>query len=356
MTTYRSDTRTLNALLTTTLDNYSSEMADTIFSSNFTYYSLKKKGCFRSQDGGAFMHNPVLFQVNSTAAWYDGYETIDTTPQDGMTDGMMPWASLAAAISISREEERKNSGRARLIGLLEKKIFQCEQSLIENLGTALFGVGRYNSTTAVLATKQMAGLRSAVPEDPTLYPFAGLDGANAWWQNKVSDNDGTSFVWTYDLNGTAVPTGVAKMRKLYNNCSKGAGGAPNLIIATQEAYEAYEGGLAQSQRFSSESSAAAGFDTLRFKGSEMSWDDKCTSASVAANTCTGSKNYLMYFLNTKFFEIMYDSQSLFAHEGFVRPENQTAKTSLVVFMGNMLVTNRRKHGILINANVTEINS
>ena len=53
MATYRVDTRTLNSLLTTTLDNYSSEMADTIFSSNYIYYTLKEKGMFKSQDGGA---------------------------------------------------------------------------------------------------------------------------------------------------------------------------------------------------------------------------------------------------------------------------------------------------------------
>lgn len=352
MANYRVDTRTLNALLTTTLDSYSTEMADTIFSSNYLYYMLKKKGCFKSQDGGAYMRKPVMFQVNSTAAWYSGYDTIDVTPQDGMTDGIYPWASLAASISISREEERKNSGKSRLINLLDKKIMQCEESMIEKLNDGLCGEGKYNISQT---TKQMAGLLSLIPEVPASFDAGGLDGDNTWWQNKVRGNAASTFVWTYDLGDTPVePTGIAAMRTLYNNCKKGAGGAPDIIVTNQYAIEKYEGGLTPQRRFSDDSVASAGFDNVKFRSALMSWDEDICSASVTA--AQGVDTYaVMYMINSKYFEIMYDSQSLFAHEGFVRPENQLARSSLVVFMGNAMITNRRKCGVLVDANITNIN-
>jgi len=351
MSTHRVDTRTLNALLTTTLDDYSAEMADTIFSSNYLYYMLKNKGCFKSQDGGAYLRRPVMFQANSTAKWYSGYDPLDVTPQDGMTDGMYPWASLADSVSISREEERKNSGRSRLIGLLEKKILQSESTLIEEMNTALNGEGKYNISQT---TKTMAGLQSLIPEAPASFDAGGLDGDNTWWQNKVKGNAGTTFTWVYDLGDTpAEPTGVAAMRHLYNNTKKGPGGPPSIGVGNQYLIEKYEGGLAVQQRFSDEKVAGAGFDNVRFRGSTLSWDEDIATASITK--AQGQGTYaVLYFINPKTFEIIYDSQSLFAHEGFVRPENQTARTSLIVFMGNSTITNRRKCGLMVDANVTDI--
>ena len=225
MASYRTDTRELNALLTTTLDDYSPEMADTIFGSHYAYYMFKEKGCFESQDGGAFLREPVMFEVNSTVKWYSGYENMDTTPQDGMTDGIMPWASLAGTVTISREEERKNSGRAQLMKLLDKKMEQLDSSMIEVMNADFFEEGKYNASQT---SKQMAGLQAIIPEVPGSYDLAGLDGSNTWWQNKVYGNSNTTFTWIIPVAGT-VPTGHAAMNRLYNNCRKSSGGAPDIL-------------------------------------------------------------------------------------------------------------------------------
>lgn len=351
MATYRIDTRTLNALLTTTLDDYSAEMADTIFSSNYFYHMLKEKGAFKSQDGGAFLRDPVMFEVNNTVDWFQGYDNLDTTPQDGMTDGIMPWASLAGTVTISREEERKNSGRARLMNLLDKKMEQLDSSLIEVFNAALFGIGKYNNAQS---TKQIAGLRAAIPEVPSSYDYAGLDGSNTWWQNKVSDNAGTAFTWVVDTGDTpAEPTGPKKMRRLYNNCRKSAGGNVDCIVAGQYMYESYEGGLTVLQRFSDDKLAGYGFDNIRFKGAKMSWDEEVVSASITKAEAAASKA-CAYFINTGTWQITYDQESLFSNEGFREPHDQLARTAPVVFMGQQIMKNRRKNGIMVDANITEI--
>jgi len=353
MAQYRTDTRVLNALLTTTLDEYGTEMADTIFTSTFAYYMFKKKGCFQSQDGGAYTRNPIMFQANSTAAWMSGYDIIDVTPQDGMTDGVMPWATLAGAISISREEERKNSGKHRLINLLDQKIKQLEMTMIQKVDLALFGTGAYNISQT---SKQMAGLQAWIAEVPASYNCAGLSATDlgSSWQNKVYGETSLTWTTTFDTTSspvTTIPTGQVAMRHLYNCCGKGAGGFPDVILCNQYAVESYEGGLTVGQRFSDESVASAGFDNVKFRGATLGWDEYTASASVAAGSTTTA---LMYFINTKFLRIVYDSQSLFSHEGFIKPENQLAKTALVVFMANMMSTNRRKNGILAEAALSEV--
>ena len=349
---YRIDTRTMNALLTTTLDDYSAEMADTIFGSHYAYYMFKEAGCFKSQDGGAFLREPVMFEINDTVDWVSGYQNLNTTPQDGMTDGIMPWATMAGTVTISREEERMNSGKARLMSLIDKKLEQLNSSLIETMNAAFFGLGKFNA--AQTTVKQMAGLMSLIPEDPTAYDAAGLSGAQPWWQNKVTDNAGSPFKWVPDAGDTPLEaTGPKAMRRLYNNCTKSSGGSPDIILSGQYMYESYEGGATVLQRYSDDKLASVGFDNVKFKKAKMSWDQDVMSSSITKAEAAASKA-CAYFINTNTWEIVYDSQSLFSHEGFREPHDQLARTAPVVFMGNQIIKNRRKNGIMVDANIIVI--
>ena len=78
----------------------------------------------------------------------------------------------------------------------------------------------------------------------------------------------------------------------------------------------------------------------------MYWDEmmpdiftgvKYDSGSYAAET--------FYFLNSKFMKLIYDPQHNFAPTPFVKPENQDAKTALLLFYGNLCWTQLRKHGV-----------
>ena len=348
----RTDTRVIDSLLALTLDYRGADMADAIFGSNYFYYMLKEQvGAFRSQDGGAFYREPIMYGVNSTAKWYSGYDIIDTTPQDPFTDLLYPWCELAASVSISRAEERKNSGRARLLPFLEKLINNAEMTLIEVFAEALMGTGKYNINQT---TKEMAGLRSLVPEDPTAYDAGGLDGDKSWWQNKVKGNGGSTFTWIADLGDTpAVATGHKALIRLYNNCKKGPGGPPDIGVSGQYTYEMYEAGLLPHKRLQNDEVARADFDNIKFRKLTWSWDEWCCSASITKSQAA-TTHTCMYMLNSKFLEVIYDAESLFTHTGFVKPDNQTAKVAQIVFMGMLVVTNRRKQGILVDANVTDI--
>lgn len=128
------------ALLSTTLRNYKPRLEDNIFRQLPLLYWLNDKGRKRTLDGGLYIHVPLLYGENTTVMSFKGYDLLDVTPQEGITHSVYHWKNASVSISISREEERKNSGAHRLIGLLEAKTMQAEKSLQWWLNDLLHGV------------------------------------------------------------------------------------------------------------------------------------------------------------------------------------------------------------------------
>src|SRR5512135_1918826 len=118
-----------DALLSTTLFAYRKKLVDNIFKFNAFLAALKSKDGIEYQDGGERVAQPLMYELNDTVASYKGYETLTVKPQDGITTAFFEWSEIGATISISRREERMNSGEAALLKLLEKKIMQCEMSI-----------------------------------------------------------------------------------------------------------------------------------------------------------------------------------------------------------------------------------
>jgi hypothetical protein len=53
----------------------------------------------------------------------------------------------------------------------------------------------------------------------------------------------------------------------------------------------------------------------------------------------------IFLINTNFYELFIDSQTDIITTPFIEPENQTAKTAKILFMGNAGVSNMRKHAL-----------
>src|SRR6185369_8705192 len=126
-----SETRTYDALLSTTLENWAKGIEDAITSSIFFYYMLKRSNSWQSVDAlGERAKYPLRYK-NGQADTYSGYDIQDTTPQDGITAAFYNWCQLAVPISISRIEERKNAGQFAQLDLLEEKSNQAMDGILE---------------------------------------------------------------------------------------------------------------------------------------------------------------------------------------------------------------------------------
>lgn len=343
-----------DSLLSTTLAAYRKTLVDNIFKDSAFLSYIKMSNAWKSQNGGERIAYPLMYGDNDTIKTVGGYEQLDTTPQDGMTTAFYEWAEVGGTISISRKEERQNSGEGRLIGLLESKIKQAEMTMREKLNGDLLR-GAVSGATFVpdLSTAGNLGLlplgyflRKLNATDPTRGGNVGnLAGATySWWRHQTADigSNGSQTGNAFALNVTTYAGLKAALRRMYNHCSKGSGGSPDLVVADQVTFETYENALDTSVRYVNTKMADLGFDTIKLRGATVIWDE--VVPDIYTGTAAITKG-TAFFINTNFYNIFYDSETDIITTPFVEPENQTVKTAKILFMGNAAVSNLRKMGV-----------
>lgn len=313
-----------DSVLSTTLANYRKTIEDNVFKANPLAMWLvgkypdqpesqnSSRGQKKILDGGESIVIPLLYESNSTVGNYSGYQTLDTTPQEGITSAKYNWKQLSGTISISGKEEAQNSGSNRIINLLQTKVMQTEMSLTEEMDQQWFGAGT-DSTVNFL------GLQTIVATTGTVGGIART--GNAWWQAKVATSAGSFAANGLDL-----------MRTKYNDCSKG-NDHPDLIITDQTNFERYEKTLQPQERFNDAKMADAGFQNLRFKSAVMMFDQYCTAG-------------YMYFLNSKYINWTVHKDRDFATTDFVKPENQDARLAQILVMGELTCSNSSRQGVI----------
>lgn len=346
-----------DALLSTTMDAYvgSGQMFDNIFKDSAFLAALRSKDAIQKQNGGERIRAPLMYGDNSTIKSYQGYETLDTTPQDGMTTAFYEWRELGGTISISRKDERQNSGEAQLIGLLQSKIKQAEMTMREELNRQLIA-GTLSGTTFVPGNdgKDLNPLLWFLRKDNTANPASGGNVGNlsavtnAWWRHvtAVADSGSTDTGNAFALNVSTYKGLVVALKRLYNHCSRGSGGSPNLGLFDQNTFETYENALDDKVRYTDTKMADMGFDNIKLRGATILWDEVVPGLDTGDLADGGIASGTAILLNTNFYQLIIDSQTDIVTTPFVEPENQTAKTAKVLFMGNSVVSNLRKHGVL----------
>jgi hypothetical protein len=300
---------------------YEKKLSDNIFKSSPLLAKLIGEGKKKVVDGGESIVVPLLYGKNSTVGWYSGYTPLDTTPQEGITSAKYNWKQLGGTVTISGKEARQNSGASQIINLLKAKTDQLEKSMKQTIGEALFSTAGTDSNTIIQSIPTIVAAAT--------YTVGGLAHSSySWWQAQ------TGTAASFAANG------LAEMRNIFNDCSvQEQSDTPNLIVTTQEGFEAYEKLLQPQERFQSSSMADGGFQNLLFKAVPLTWDYYCTGYGAIA----GSK---MYFLNTKYLDLYVHKDADMKFSEFVEPENQDAKVAKSIWMGELTASNVQKQGVL----------
>lgn len=305
----------LGMMLSTTLKKYRKTLVDNIHYSNAVFFQLKDMGNIKEEDGGERIVQPLLYATNSTAGSYDGYDTLDVTPQTGIDAAEFNWKQYSASIVISGKQLRQNKGRKeKVIDLLEAKTKQAETSLIQEMVTGLFSDGTGNSS------KDLTGLRAMVLDSGT---YGGIASATYTW-------------WASTVESTAATLTLAYMRTGFYTPSLGGKDTPNLVVTTQTLFETYEGLLTANIRMDAAGTkklADGGFQTLQYKGQPVVFDEQCPTG-------------YMYLLNTKHMKLVVHEDANFDTTEFVKPENQDAMIAQILFMGNLTCDRRKSHYVL----------
>ena len=343
-----------DALLTTTLAAYRDQLVDNIFKDSAFLAFLRTTNAVKKQNGGERIAIPLMYGDNATVKTVGGYEQLDTTPQEGLTTAFYPWAEVAGTISISRKEERQNSGEGRLLNLLEAKIKQAEMSMREKLNGDLI-CGTVSGATFVPETSTGGNLgllplgyflRNLNATDPTTGGTVGnIAGATySWWRHKTADLGaaGTQTGNSFALNCTTYATLKIGLYRLYNYCSRGSGGSPNLVVMDQVSFETYHNSMIGQIYYTNQKMADMGFDNIKLRGATCIWDEAVPDLYTGTAAITVGT---AFFVNTDFYNLVIDSETDIVTTPFVEPENQTAKTAKILFMGNAACSNMRKLGL-----------
>jgi hypothetical protein len=174
-----------------------------------------------------------------------------------------------------------------------------------------------------------------------------INGATyTFWQNKSTDSAATTFA------------GLKQdMNTMYNDCSQGVGGSPDLILTNQVSWEQYWNSLQNQERYVITEprtvNVLGGSEAIKFRGAATVWDevvpDQETNGTVVdAIGLSAGRIQLgtMFFINSETFEWIRDSETDFITTPFVRPENQDARVAQILWMGALGLNNRRKNGTL----------
>lgn len=343
-----------DALLTTTLRSMQPRLHDNITRGNKVLAWLRERGRWRKQDGGERVKVALMHAQNSTADIYSGYGTLDTTPQDGITSAFYDWAQIAVSIAISRKEERQNSGASRLLSLLEAKTTQAEVSIRELVNNCVVA-GRITASATDGRFLPRIGRLDSAANGPL--PLAAIiDGTVARSVTMGNINGGTYSFWRNQLSTSAATTWrgfFGECVGLYNDCSKGGGGSPDLIIDDQRTWEQYWNGLSNQERYVVTDQRTidilGGSDALKFRGAVRIWDEVVPDVETNAEIVDAIGTFTVgtsFYINSDAMEWITDSQTDFITTPFVHPVGQDARVAEMLWMGAIGTNNRRKLGVM----------
>lgn len=217
-----------------------------------------------------------------------------------------------------------NNGPEAMIKLVKARIKNAMNTAANNMSVDIYSDGTL--------TNQMGGLAQIIQNDGTGTVGGIVSGTYTFWKNKFREMAGTNTWSKSTIRG--------EMNGLWLNLVRG-NDKPDLIVASNDVYSAYEESLQDLQRYNDQSKkASAGFESLKYKTADIIFD---------SNTNFGTTAEKAYFLNTDFLYLVQHPEAQWTEDEEKRPTNQDAVVVPMYWMGNLCCSNRSLQGALIDA-------
>ncbi len=308
----------IGQLAASTLQKYRTTMADNIFKDNVTLNHFMSNDGVEYEDGGRQIVVPLMYAENDTVMAFNGSDVLDTTPQEGIDAALYDWKMYNVAVSFTKEDELKNSGRSAIIKLIKKKIMQAENSLKSRLNKDLFIGAASNS-------KEITGFQTAVAATGT---YGSIDSA-------------VGTFWKSYVESTSTALTVAQIRTGRNTVNLGEGGGKvSLMVTTQTLHEKYESLLSATLQMNpvvpskeTKRLGDAGYAALQFAGVPVVFDERVPTGEF-------------YFLNTTNAKLTIHKDANFEVIEKAEPANQHVMIRHVMVMLNTTVDRRASLGKL----------
>jgi hypothetical protein len=314
---------TFTEMVTTTLRQHPTSVADNVSANNALYSRMKSKGNIKKLSGGYEIVRPLDYAENATFQRYSGFDTLNVQASDVLSAAKFDWVQSAVHVVASGRELRMNNGKEQLVSLASARTKNALRTAANNMSVDLYSDGAL--------TNQMGGLAHIIQTNGQ-GTVGGIDSSTyTFWRNKYKEMSGTNTWSKSTIKG--------EFNTLWLSCVRG-GDKPDLVVASNDVYSAYWESLQDLQRYSSDDKAAAGFSALKYVSADVIFDSNSNFSTTAERA---------YFLNTDYLELVVHSEANWTTLDDKMSINQDAVVIPIIWQGQLVCSNRSLQGILIDA-------
>ena len=317
----------ISDILATTIQSRTRKVADNVTKNNALLMRLSQRGNIKPFSGGSSILQELSFAENTNAGWYSGYDILPVGVSDVISAAEYPICQAAVPVVISGLEMLQNSGKERMIDLMDARL-----TVAENTMKNLISVGLYSDGTGA-GGKQIDGLGAAiVAAAGNTATYGGItraaSGITAFWYNQIQDTGTT-------ITATTIQT---QFNTLWAKCSRG-NDVPDLIMCDNITWGLYMASLQAVQRFASPEVGDLGFASLKFINADVVLDGGIGGASFVPSASA-------YFLNTDYLFFRPHAQRnmvpLAPNKRYAT--NQDAEVQILGWAGNLTASSLQLQG------------
>lgn len=212
---------------------------------------------------------PLLDKPNSTVKDFTAYDDADLTPQDATSEARFLWGHIAGTQMYNREELTKNSGKYKLLDLIETKTTQLKESMNNHFAKKLIGEQNCDG-------RSMMGLGLILKKDAVCGGINPTDTGFGYWNPQKPMKGQAAFSLATDLR-----TGLRKLRRdcTMNNMS------PDVYFMGEDVWDAHSAfveGKSVIQLSKEQADRYAGFEMLIDNGRFYMYDKNLPAKTVWA--------------------------------------------------------------------------
>lgn len=329
-----------NFVTSVTKQMFLPEVVDNFYRGNVLFMRLRDKR--KSWTSGYQMKIPTQIAGRQALGSYSGADQFNTTQEDVRQQFTINPAQYYANLTITGIQRAVNKGKEAIVDLLTEEFRSVGHALRDLMGTDLYGDGTGNNN------KAYTGLIAQVDDGTNVVVFQGLSRTTyptlkstynsqigaLTLANLATDFDGAQVGYDQPTLGVTTPSIFSILEALYIQNAR-----YQITQALSERIKVTAAGVERGG-----ASANMGFTGIMFRGMPIILDDKAT----AGNLYMLNENYLDLYEMPPDGEFVAGTQEGFGWTGWKKSINQDVIVSQMLWYGQLVGTEPRKHSRRVN--------
>ena len=296
--------------LSTSLADYQRQLIDNRYNEPIVEKLVNEAGTKKMVDGGLSIVETLIKERQNDGGFYLDADLLNTVQSHTLSTLEYKWQNVYEPIMITRDEERQNSGsQHKILDLVQTKTKLSNKAIKDRMDQAF--------STPVSGANNLIDLETLVNTGA----LGNLNGSSdTFWQSTVTSSGSFATQGLTDM--TTATYGVSSAASMDN---------PTMYLTNKTIFQKFEQTRLPLERISNGNlSANAGFKNLTFKGVPLTYGNYIGSG-------------LLFGLNMNYIYLAVDSQTDYITSPFISPTNQTVRVAFILWRGNFVTNNRRRH-------------